>query len=932
MCGGNQVIRPPRVAGTAAADRTASVPPQVGSGAGAGQNNAVQGWHTPLQIGQGQRINYMMGQPGRAPPGVGPQQQSGETQQVGDTHPDVQHSPTFLPLNDSAVGFDATRPWIARAQPGVDNSSVSLELYGLDISEAEAGPTNAPVIQNFLQSHQQVAFRRQMDARLNVDLEATKTQLISGGLLNRYRTTETLRFWANARDYTDATGTSYFDRFLDALDEGTISVTHSRHVPFFPSLGVETGHSEKSYLDDLYGDSGGYTGDVIGMVASNSVKHGGYRPAWHQLQRVTNGQGPDVSQTPDALVNRGVNAVLDRLAGPTSSAESATMRDVLTGLPPPDQARVLQGIMSRHGDTIIGSSSFGIGRFGEPTPQDMLHYLMENFDDDHRAEVFASLESSGTITPEGIAGLRQGRTLAGQYLPVTTHLGANAAQFWADEYIQNDSKFALVMGAFASLWTPETATTTALTLATAGLGSVVSGAPKWVQQTLAIVGTAPTSYQLTQSLIEIGTGRDIYTNEPLNETEIWTRGILAVSNAMFLGTGFYGLHQMGRAGPVAADAPDMLPARTSGARALGAGAADDMMIPGGSGGRGRSDTRILGVDEAGNVSVMGRDPMTGDIAYMKINQITGDGFVVLPRQGMIPIRGGQPVARRPALAAADVQAPTTANPQTQPAAPEVLTGAGRPPGQRMLPGRREPRQLTAGEPQQETLADIIPEVFGPVAAETPRLIMTPRGRFMTELPPLNDDIPIYWGDIPHSQVPDIHLGQRPTAVGPVPEGLTFHEIFPSAPTTQTVNQMRHAPSGTVRRGAVQGEQLEIFVQEGAGPFAIRNSGGIRDPITNKLRYHDVRQPTYNGRTFAFEAKNYLRWLSPKGGGVPALREVPLSNAIRQQVNGDAFMMIYGRGNYRPVWVFGHAPPSADLANYLRLARIPYVVYGDMLVP
>jgi hypothetical protein len=203
---------------------------------------------------------------------------------------------------------------------------------------------------------------------------------------------------------------------------------------------------------------------------------------------------------------------------------------------------------------------------------------------------------------------------------------------------------------------------------------------------------------------------------------------------------------------------------------------------------------------------------------------------------------------------------------------------------------------------------------------------------MTELPPIRDDVPIYWGDVPLDYVPAINFGRRPTAIGPAPEGLTFHEVFPSSPTTQTLRQMRVARPGAGPRGQVQGAQGEIFVLEGAGPLSTRGGTGLRDPITNRLRFPDVRQPTYNGRTLAFEAKNYSRWLTAPGRTRGTLREVPFSNALQQQVTGDAFLMNYGPGNHRPVWVFVHAPPAAELANYLRLARIPYIVYGDMFIP
>lgn len=58
----------------------------------------------------------------------------------------------------------------------------------------------------------------------------------------------------------------------------------------------------------------------------------------------------------------------------------------------------------------------------------------------------------------------------------------------------------------------------------------------------------------------------------------------------------------------------------------------------------------------------------------------------------------------------------------------------------------------------------------------------------------------------------------------------------------------------------------------------------------------------------------------------------LSTEIRQQITNDAFLMNYAAEGYRPVWVFGDAPPSPALARALAEARIPYLVYGDRVAP
>ena len=59
----------------------------------------------------------------------------------------------------------------------------------------------------------------------------------------------------------------------------------------------------------------------------------------------------------------------------------------------------------------------------------------------------------------------------GSYLP-GTEAGANAAQYWADLHVKTGNPLYGVPGALASLWTPDTAVDTTLTLGSAGLGAI----------------------------------------------------------------------------------------------------------------------------------------------------------------------------------------------------------------------------------------------------------------------------------------------------------------------------------------------------------------------------------------------------------------------------------------------------------------------------
>lgn len=72
----------------------------------------------------------------------------------------------------------------------------------------------------------------------------------------------------------------------------------------------------------------------------------------------------------------------------------------------------------------------------------------------------------------------------GSYLP-GTEAGDSAAQYWADRQVQTGNPLYAVPGALASLWTPDTAVSTAFTLATAGggglLGEAAGPLKQWIR-------------------------------------------------------------------------------------------------------------------------------------------------------------------------------------------------------------------------------------------------------------------------------------------------------------------------------------------------------------------------------------------------------------------------------------------------------------------
>jgi hypothetical protein len=69
----------------------------------------------------------------------------------------------------------------------------------------------------------------------------------------------------------------------------------------------------------------------------------------------------------------------------------------------------------------------------------------------------------------------------GSYLP-GTEAGDSAAQYWADLHVKTGNPLYAAPGVLASLWTPDTAMSTAITLGTAGAGSALGQAAGPLQQ------------------------------------------------------------------------------------------------------------------------------------------------------------------------------------------------------------------------------------------------------------------------------------------------------------------------------------------------------------------------------------------------------------------------------------------------------------------
>jgi hypothetical protein len=349
------------------------------------------------------------------------------------------------------------------------------------------------------------------ELRIDADDEATLIHYVSR--------------WADRKDLRTESGQSYFDAFLARLKEDK----------WYRDYGLWEGDSHP-YLDLLYNEVEERAGELNTLVAQNSFEFGGYRPAW-SVFKVTG--EPTAERSPfnvnEELVSRTANLVLDGLAGWTSEEDSKIIGDALVGLPPMEQAAVLKNIMSRY-DEADWTGIFG--RYGEAWDVGMLYYLFEDLEGTDRTRVANALKASGVMAPDTVDTLVAGRGFVAKYLPYTTRKGEEAAQYWADLAVESEgveSGAAAFMGGLASLWTPETAGATILTLAGARVFPALGELHPVIGGTLAVGGTGLVSYTTTMAIQELITGENAWTGEQLNSEEKLARILMAGSGVLLMG-------------------------------------------------------------------------------------------------------------------------------------------------------------------------------------------------------------------------------------------------------------------------------------------------------------------------------------------------------------------------------------------------------------
>lgn len=444
------------------------------------------------------------------------------------------------------VHLDSHSPWLFSVEGNPTPMAIATELYGADYSvllhrveKTWFMPENEyELVPELLVPAYRAQFHEAMRKVLDKDIEFVEDKVLETWVDSDDEDTlmTYVSWWAGRKDLRTETGQSYFDAFLSRLKRDT----------WYRDYGVWKG-SSSPFLDKLYSEVENHAGELNTLIAQNSVEFGAYRPLWLALDAFGQPRkaGEVTIKINRELVERSADMILAGLSGITWAGDSHLIRDVVVGLPPPEQAAVLQEIMSRYDERKWGI----FGKYGEAWEGGMLYWLFEDLKSADRDRVAASLKANGILPGATVDALVAGRGWGGRWLPWTTYKAHEATQFWADYAVKHEGTFgggaAAVMGSFSSLWLPQTAGTTVTTLITArasipetGLVPQISMAFPRVGAGMALAGTGITSFNVTINVQEWLLEKDVWTERKLSREEVLQRGLTAVSGTLFLGASF----------------------------------------------------------------------------------------------------------------------------------------------------------------------------------------------------------------------------------------------------------------------------------------------------------------------------------------------------------------------------------------------------------
>jgi hypothetical protein len=148
--------------------------------------------------------------------------------------------------------------------------------------------------------------------------------------------------------------------------------------------------------------------------------------------------------------------------------------------------------------------------------------------------------------------------------------------------------------------------------------------------------------------------------------------------------------------------------------------------------------------------------------------------------------------------------------------------------------------------------------------------------------------------------------------------------------TRSLAQVRSVKNWRDRWEAGEQYAREIHGGDPETPFPVPPNADPDFPVTTPGgRKVDCPVTNPDGSVTAIEVKMYGKYRTvtfADGSQVTRAVEVPLSPAIKEQINKDVWLMRNHPG-YDPRWEFLGAGPSQELRDYLTEAKIIFVEHG-----
>ncbi|AZQ73334.1 hypothetical protein EKH77_20835 [Streptomyces luteoverticillatus] len=145
----------------------------------------------------------------------------------------------------------------------------------------------------------------------------------------------------------------------------------------------------------------------------------------------------------------------------------------------------------------------------------------------------------------------------------------------------------------------------------------------------------------------------------------------------------------------------------------------------------------------------------------------------------------------------------------------------------------------------------------------------------------------------------------------------------------TLEEVRKMRDKKTRWSAGEEFHRTMYGSGGERHYPVATNTDPEFPVTAKGgRKVDVPVDLPDGRTLAVEVKTYQEFRTikfPDGTSRVERVEVPLSKELKEQINKDVALRKLDP-KFDPRWSFTHAPPSTELREYLKKAKIIFLEY------